>query len=408
MSSQGGRSAECPVAMPVGRVNYVDPPAEIPGLIEEQPICRVRLLNGESGWLTTNYELGRAVLGDRRFSAGRIWGRQPVGELERWLAEGVAEEANVPHLNEADPPFHTRRRRAIMSRLSFNRVQDTRARVEATIEEALDALEAAGPPADFVELFAVPVPGSVLSDLLGVPRDDRAFFVELTDRVRNKDLPAADLVVALREWDEYVEKLVADKAQNLGEDLISDMIRDESTTHQEVVKDTIGILQAGHETTTSQFGYGLFTLLRDRTRWEALKNDPSTIDAVVEEMLRYNTIIEPNPTERTALEDVEIGGVMILAGETVIVSLLGANRDPSRFDAPDEFRADRNDRGHLAFGGGIHLCAGQHVARLELTLGFTALARRFPDLRLAADLDDIRWIPANSQTAGPLTLPVTW
>lgn len=408
MSAQRGRAGECPVSMPVGRVDHLHPPVEIPRLMEEQPICRVRLLNGESGWLTTNFELGRAVLADRRFSAGRIWGRQPVGELERWLTEGVAEEGNVPHMNEADPPFHTRRRRAIMSRLSFNRVQDRRDRVAAIIDEAIDAMEAVGPPADFVELFAYRVPGEVLADFMGVPREDRPHFVELTDRVRNKDRPATDLPVALKEWDEYVEKVVADKVENLGEDLISDLIRDESTTHQEVVKDTIGILQAGHETTTSQFGYGLFTLLHDRSRWEALKADLSTVDAVVEEMLRYNTILEPNPTERTALEDVEIGGVMILAGETVIVSLLGANRDPSRFECPDEFRADRNDRGHLAFGGGIHLCAGQHVARLELTLGFTALARRFPNLRLAGDLDQIKWIAPNSQEAGPLTLPVTW
>jgi len=408
MSSQGGRSGECPVSMPVGRTRAVDPPPEMVLLREEQPICRVRLLNGEGGWLTTNFELGRSVLTDPRFSAARIWGRQPVGELERWLAEGVAEEGKPPHLNEADPPFHTRRRRAIMSRLSFRRVQETRDRVQAIIDESLDALEQAGSPADFMELFAVPVPGLVLSDLLGVPRDDRAHFVDLTDRIRNPDLPAEDLATDLKAWDDYVERLVAEKSQNLGDDLLSDMIRDESTTHAEVMKDAVGILQAGHETTTSQFGYGLFTLLHDRTRWEALKADPSSIDGVVEEMLRYNTIIEPNPTERTALEDVEIGGVMILAGETVIVSLLGANRDPSRFEAPDEFRADRNDRGHMAFGGGIHLCAGQHVARLELTLGFTSLTRRFPDLRLAADIDRIRWIRANAQTAGPLTLPVTW
>jgi cytochrome P450 len=100
--------------------------------------------------------------------------------------------------------------------------------------------------------------------------------------------------------------------------------------------------------------------------------------------------------------------VMILSGETVVVSLLAGNRDPDRFPDPDEFRPDRDARGHLAFGGGIHLCAGQHVARLELTLGFTALARRFPDLRLAADLDDIRWLPDHHQMSGPLTLPVTW
>ncbi len=394
--------------MPVGRTRLVDPPTETVRLLEEQPICRVRLLNGESGWLTTNYELGKAVLADRRFTAARIWGRQPVGELERWLAEGVAEEGKPPHLNEADPPFHTRRRRAIMSRLSFKRVQDTRDRVQAIIDDCLDALEQAGPPADFMEHFGTPVPGLVLSDLLGVPRQDREFFVDLTDRIRNPDSPAADLAGDLRTWDEYVEGLVEYKGRNLGDDLVSDMIRDESTTHAEVVKDTIGVLQAGHETTTSQFGYGLFTLLHDISRWDALKADPGSIDRVVEEMLRYNTIIEPNPTERTALEDAEIGGAMILAGETVIVSLLGANRDPSRFEAPDEFRPDRNDKGHMAFGGGIHLCAGQHVARLELTLGFTSLVRRFPDLRLAGDLEDIRWIRANAQTAGPLTLPVTW
>jgi len=394
--------------MPIGRTEFVHPPPEMLRLLEEQPICRVRLLNGDSGWLTTNFELGRAVLSDRRFSAGRIWGRQPVGELERWLTEGVAEEGKPPHLNEADPPFHTRRRRAIMSRLSFRRVQETRSRVQAIIDESLDALEQAGSPADFMELFAVPVPGLVLSDLLGVPREDRALFVDLTERIRNPDLPAENLAADLQEWDDYVERLVAHKARNLDDDLLSDMIRDEATTHAEVLKDAVGILQAGHETTTSQFGYGLFTLLHDVTRWESLRADPSSIAGVVEEMLRYNTIIEPNPTERTALEDVEIGGVMILAGETVIVSLLGANRDPSRFEAPEEFRADRNDRGHLAFGGGIHLCAGQHVARLELTLGFTSLIRRFPGLRLTTDIDDIRWIRPNAQTAGPLTLPVTW
>lgn len=408
MSSQGGRAAECPVSMPVGRTRAIDPPPEMLRLQEEQPICRVRLLNGESGWLTTSFELGKAVLADRRFSAGRIWGRQPVGELDRWLAEGLAEEGKPPHLNEADPPFHTRRRRAIMSRLSFRRVQETRDRVQAIIDESLDEMEAAGPPADFMELFGFKVPGLVLSDLLGVPREDRAYFVDLTDRIRNPDLPAEHLAADLRAWDDYVEALVARKSADLGDDLISDMIRDEATTHAEVVKDTIGILQAGHETTSSQFGYGLFVLLSEVSRWEALRADPGSVDGVVEEMLRFNTIIEPNPTERTATEDVEIGGVMILAGETVIVSLLGANRDPSRFDAPDEFRADRNDRGHLAFGGGIHLCAGQHVARLELTLGFTALACRFPNLRLAGDIDDIRWIRPNAQTAGPLTLPVTW
>lgn len=407
MSSKSGRAAECPVSMPIGRVGAVDPPAELSRLVEEQPICRVRLLNGESGWLVTSYELGRAVLADRRFSAGRIWGRQPIGELERWLAEGVAEEGAIPFINESDPPDHTRRRRAVMGRLTVHAVQGTRERVQAVIDASLDALENAGPPADFVELFARPVPALVLCDLLGVPGADRELFVDLTDRLRDPQLDAEHIAGDIRAFYDYVERLVADKQSNLGDDLLSDMIRDGAMTHEELVKDAIGMLQAGHETTTAQFGYGLFTLLRDRARWEALQASPSSIDSLVEEMLRYNTIIDANPTERTALVDLELGGVMILAGETVVVSLLAGNRDPNRFPDPHEFQPSREARGHLAFGGGIHLCAGQHVARLELTLGFAALVRRFPNLRLD-NVEEIRWLPDNHQVSGPLTIPVTW
>ncbi|HJQ04631.1 MAG TPA: cytochrome P450 [Nocardioides sp.] len=408
MSSKNGRAAECPVSMPVGRVGAIDPPPELQRLAEEQPICRVRLLNGESGWLVTSYELGRTLLADRRFSAGRIWGRQPIGDLDRWLAEGILEEGAVPFINETDPPDHTRRRRAVMSRLTFNHVQSTRERVQAIIDEAVDALEQEGPPTDFMELFARPVPALVLSDILGVPGEDRAVFVELTDRIRDPGVSPDDMVGDILAFYEYVERLVADKSAALGDDLLSDMIRGGSMTHDEIVKDAIGMLQAGHETTTTQFGYGLFTLLSDRSRWQALVAAPESVDRVVEEMLRYHTIIDANPTERTALEDVELGGVMILAGETVVVSLFAGNRDAERFPDPDLFLPDRDARGHLAFGGGIHLCAGQHVARLELTLGFTSLARRFPDLRLAAEPDDIRWLPDHHQMSGPLTLPVTW
>lgn len=408
MSSKSGRAAACPVSMPIGRTDAVDPPPELARLVEEQPICRMRLLNGESGWLVTSYELGRALLADRRFSAGRIWGRQPFGDLERYLAEGALEEGAVPFLNESDPPDHTRRRRAVMGRFTLNHVQTTRHRLQRIVDESLDAMEKAGPPADFMELFARPVPALVLCDILGVEESDRHVFVELTDRVTDPHRGATEVADDIREFYDYVERLVADKRSALGDDLLSDMIRGGLMTHDEIVKDAIGMLQAGHETSTVQLGYGLFTLLQAPARWESFVADPSSVDRLVEEMLRYHTVIDTNPTERTALEDVELGGVMILAGETVVVSLLAGNRDPSRFPDPDEFRADRDARGHLAFGGGIHLCAGQHVARLELALGFTSLARRFPGLRLAAGVDEIHWHAGQHVLSGPHTLPVTW
>lgn len=401
---------KCPITTPYVRENLFHPPAELMRLSAEQPLCQVRLINGETGWLASDYATARTVLTDRRFSNRRIFGRQPYGSLERWLEEGRAEEASggLPFVNEVDPPDHTRRRRAMMSHLTVPRLQERKERFQRIIDRALDAMEEAGSPADFMEHVAFPVPALVICDLFSIPEEDRHLFVDLSKRIRDPSFGPEEIGPASERLFAYTEEIIASRSLKLGDDMLSDMIRAGDVSKDELVKDVIGVFEAGHETTTAQLGYTLLALLQDRALWETFKGEPSMIDALVEESLRYLSIVDMNATERLALEDVELDGATIKEGETVVVALLAPNRDPKRFPDPDTFDLTRNDRGHLAFGFGIHMCAGQHVTRMEMRLALTTLARRFPEIDLAADAGDIQWLVDDHQVGGPTTLPVKW
>jgi cytochrome P450 len=401
---------KCPVSTPYGRVGIFDPPPELMRISAEEPLRQVRLINGETGWLASDYETSRAVLTDRRFSNRRIYGRQPYGSLERWMEVGRAEEeaGEAPFVNEVDPPDHTRRRRAMMSHLTAPRLQERRERFQKIIDGALDAMEEAGPPADFMELLAFPVPALVICDLFAIAEEDRHTFVDLSNLIRDPAFATEEIGPANEQLFAYTEELIADRRRNLGDDILSAMILGGDMTDEELVKDVIGVFEAGHETTSAQLGFTLLALLTRRERWDALKADPSTIDSLVEESLRYLTVADMITTERLALEDIELGGATIKEGETVVISVFGPNRDPKRFPDPDEFDPCRNARGHLAFGWGIHMCLGQHVARLEVKLAFTSLPQRFPDLELAIDPGELTWLTDDHQVAGPTTLPVKW
>lgn len=402
---------KCPITTPHGRVDIFDPPAELMRLSAEEPLCQVQLINGETGWLASDYETARTVLTDRRFSARRIFGRQPYGSLERWLEIGRAEtEAGLPpFVNEVDPPDHTRRRRAMMSHLTVPRLKEREANFQKIVDGALDSMEEAGSPADFVEHVALPVPALVICDLLSIPVEERRLFVELSNLIRDPAYGPEVVGPANDQLHAYTEELVADRRRTLVDgDMLSEMIRAGEMSQDEIVKDVIGVFEAGHETTTAQLGYTLLTLLFKRERWEALKADPSQVDGMVEEALRYLSILDMISTERLATEDVDIGGIVIKEGETVVISTFAPDRDPKRFPDPDTFDPYRNARGHLAFGFGIHMCLGQHVARLETKLVFSSLPVRFPDLDLAADPEEIRWLVDDHQVVGPTTLPVKW
>jgi cytochrome P450 len=162
---------------------------------------------------------------------------------------------------------------------------------------------------------------------------------------------------------------------------------------------------AGHETTANMLALGTFALLEHPNQLEALRSDPELMPGAVEELMRYLSIADI--FYRYATDDLEVGGETIPAGSTVVVSLLAANRDPLRYENPDDLDLRRNARGHLSFGHGVHQCLGQQLARIEMRAGFTGLLRRFPTLRLAVPADEVK-VKSDMNIYGVHALPVTW
>ncbi|MFC7584528.1 cytochrome P450 [Nonomuraea antimicrobica] len=269
-------------------------------------------------------------------------------------------------------------------------------------------MEEAGPPADLVEAFAMPLTMSVITSLLGAEPADIPSFAPAVETRQDLESGSDAIVETMRAFRQFALELVLRRRKQPGPDLLSDLIRDTDLDDDELVNVVTQLFSAGFDTTANMLSLAVFTLLHDRARWVRLRADDSLVPRALEEILRYVTLIQVGTFSRTALEDVEIGGVAVRAGTSVTVSLAAANRDPLAFDDPETLDLSRAATGHLSFGYGIHQCLGQHLARLELTAAVTALMRRFPELRLAAGEDEIRFHRGDRQTYGMQELPVTW
>jgi cytochrome P450 len=298
-----------------------------------------------------------------------------------------------------DPPDHTRLRRLVSAAFTPRRVEALRPRVQAIVDDLLDAIAAAGPDAkiDLVGAFAFPLPFTVICELLGVPEPDRADLGRgLTALLVPTSTPdeyarakaASDSVVTM------LEELVDRKQASPGDDLVSALISardgDERLTTQELLSTIFQLIVAGHDTTASLIGNGVVALLRNPEQLDGLRADPAKLAAAIEELLRYDAPV-PHSTFRYAVEPMDVGGVTIRAGAQVIICLAAANRDVGQYTAPDELDLDRAESRHLAFGHGIHHCLGAPLARMEGQLALGSLLRRFPTLRLAVPVDELHW-----------------
>jgi cytochrome P450 len=275
------------------------------------------------------------------------------------------------------------------------------------VEGQLDELERRGGPVDLFSTFALPVPAQVICDLLGVPQSDQHQFVGPTELLLSPEATPDQVRAAFGGFSEYVRAAVERKRARPGDDLLSDLVGAQTLSDDEVAGVVLELFVTGHETSAGLIAMGVLVLLEERSRWERLCREPELLDATVEELLRYVSVVDIGFT-RTATEDVSIAGVRIAAGESVAISLLAANHDPARFAAADGIDLDRTDHGHVAFGHGIHKCLGQHLARLEARLALAGLTRRLPDLRLAVSPAEV---PLESTDAGVYrvsALPVTW
>ncbi|MCX2729803.1 cytochrome P450 [Saccharopolyspora sp. NFXS83] len=396
-----------PKSFPFSEPERLDPEP----LFEElrrQPLIRVRLPYGEPGWLASRYEDVKLVLGDKRFSRAAGAGRD---EARMRPIQG-----NSGNIMSLDPPEHSRLRRLVMKAFTQRRVEGLRTRAQEIADGLVDGMVERGAPADLVEDFALPLPITVICELLGVPYEDRKDFRVWSDAFLSTTKFTLDEVIeSVGLLREYMARLIAERRESRHEDGRDDLLSalvaarddDDRLTEDEMLSLAEAILVAGHETTASQIPNFVYVLLQHPGQLERLRADPALIPRAVEELLRYVPLGNGAGIPRYALEDVELGGVTVKAGEAVLPSTASANRDAAVYSEPDVLDLLREEASHVGFGHGAHHCLGAPLARMELQVALDTLLRRLPELRLASGEDGVEWKDGLS-TRGPSKMPISW
>lgn len=364
------------------------------------PVHRAVTPDGLEVWLVTRYRDVRAGLSDPRLSLSKSHSR--LGGYQGFSLP-PALDANLLNL---DPPDHTRLRKLVAKAFTPARVQDLRPVIEEHAAALLDAIANRG-HGDLIEELAAPLPLIIIGDLLGVPAGPRADFRRWTSTLiapspgePSSGKEAVSGIVRL------LAGLIAAKRASPGADMLSAMImaRDEQDqlSEDELLSLAFLILWAGYENSVHLIGNSILALL---TSPQLPAGEPLPKGAI-EELIRF---ADPNQyaIRRFATEDISIAGVRIAAGDTVLLCLGSANRDPEQFSRPDSLDLTRGDERHLSFGLGMHYCIGAPLARVETEIAIRAVRRRLPGLGLAVKPDELRWRPS-FRSRGLLELPVTW
>ncbi|MFF8805604.1 cytochrome P450 [Streptomyces omiyaensis] len=381
-----------PIPLPVHRPAPLSLPTEYHRLRTEQPVARLAFPDGPPGWLVTRYDDVRACLADPRLSS-----KNPhrYAHLRSGLATPTrADPSRSAELLTSDPPEHTRFRSLVVRQFTTRRMKQLTPRIQAIVDDHLDALASAPRPADLIQTVALPVPSLVISELLGVPFADRDFYYRLTRQLLSLSRTREQLRDDKAEMKVYLLSLVKARREEPADDVLGGLVQAQANgtpiTDDEIA--TLGqlLLIAGHETTANAIGLAVLLLLQPPRLWDKLVQRPDLIDGYIEETLRYATVLQFGLL-RVAREPLAIGGQAIEAGERVVLHVPSANRDAALFTNPDQLDPQRpNADRHLSFGHGPHHCLGEQLARIELRTVLTTLLRRFPDLRLAAASEEIR------------------
>lgn len=378
MSTEIAIESEVPT-FPMRRDSPLDPPPQMLRLLAEQPISQVKLWNGQTPWLITRYDDVKAVLASRAFSADvRREGYPKVSAALATYTEGL--------INHLDSPEHDVYRRMLAPEFMVKRVERLRPEVQATVDRLIDAMLVAGPPADLVSSLAFPFPATVTCALMGVPYSEHGYFLSLVEVFLGGTSTAEEAASALGEFREYLGKLVDDKMTSPTDDVLGHMasvhVASGACSREALITIAQLFLIAGFDTTINMIVLGVLTLLQHVDQLAILRSDPSLIPRATDELLRFLTVTHWG-RHKIAIEDVEIGGQLIRAGDGVIAAQDTANRDPAVFEDPNVFDVRRDARGHLAFGHGVHQCIGAALARIELEVVYRSILERFPDLHLA-------------------------
>ncbi|MES9525678.1 cytochrome P450 family protein [Streptomyces capoamus] len=359
------------------------------------PVCPMRPPHGNDTYLITRYDDARAALSDPRLS------KDMYGAMDAYRRIfGDSSVALDDNMLNSDAPKHTRLRRLVNSAFTPRRVEALRPRIEEIVRGLLDACPARE-PFDLLPAFAFPLPIIVICDLLGVPPEDRSRMQHLSTTVAQTGFgEEAKRAQQQAEGDlhAYFTHLITAKRARPGDDLLSALIavrdNDDGLTESELVSTAFLLMFAGHKTTAYLIGNAVHHLLSHPAQLSAVREDPELIRAAVEELVRYDGSVE-SATFRYATEDVEYSGTRIPKGALVQIALSSANRDPQKFDRPDELdvmRPGNAQDAHLGFGHGSHYCLGAPLARMETQLALTRLFERFPGMALAGPAAGPRWL----------------
>ncbi|MEO6702955.1 MAG: cytochrome P450 [Jatrophihabitantaceae bacterium] len=379
-----------------------DPPADYH---RAGPAARVRLWDGSTPWLITSYADVRAVLGDRRFSADNTLPNFPFVSASA-AAAGLQNRSFI----RMDDPQHQRLRRMLTGDFRVRRIAELAPQISQIVDELLTAMIGAGPPADLVADFALPLPSLVICLLLGVPYAEHAFFQERSRTLLDHNSEPAAARQANTELSGYLADLAGRKAVEPDSGLLSELVHEHELTGEisrdETTQMARLLLIAGHETTANMTALATLTLLSNPAQLSQLKAEPALIPAAIEELLRYLSIVHGG-IARLATEDVQLAEVLVRAGDGVLCMINVANRDQQEFGADNELDLQRDARHHLAFGYGVHQCLGQPLARLELHIALAELLRRLPNLALARPITGLAF-REEMVVYGVHELPVSW
>ncbi|HEY2837833.1 MAG TPA: cytochrome P450 [Pirellulales bacterium] len=364
----------------------------------EEPVSRVRLPEGQEAWLITRYDDVAMALKDERFAKDqlRVLSKEQLAK-QRWVPKMFQPLAR--NMLDVDPPDHTRLRALVQQAFAPRRVEAMRPRMEALATELLDAAIARR-RFDLVADYALPIPTTIISDMLGVPEGERHKFHGWSKKVLavTSSAPSAwkmmTTIPVLWNFMRYIRRLIKLRRDDPRDDLVSALVAahaaEQKLSDDELLSMIFLLIIAGHETTVNLIASGTLALLQHPDQLEKLRANPDLIKPAIEELLRYTSPVETG-TERFASEPVEVAGVTIPQGALVMAVIASANRDERQFSNADTLDITREPNRHLAFGLGIHFCLGASLARLEGQIAINTLLTRAKNLRLAVPPEAIRW-----------------
>lgn len=393
------------LSYPMSRSAPFNPPDNYACLREQEPFARVRLWDGTYPFLLTKFADIRAVLSDPRFSC------EPNREGFPHVFEGrmVADKADRSFLR-LDNPEHDRLRRMVTREFTVRKIEQLKPLIQETVDRLISNFVKLPQGSDFVEHFSGPLPTEIITFLLGIPYEDHEFFHEATRIQFGSKSTPAEVRKSLVDLFAYLDALISRKEAEPQDDIVSRLIAEQlkpgHIDRQTLINVVRLLLSAGHQTTQNMTALGVLTMLQHPDQLALIKSNPELVPAAVEELLRFSSILHVG-ARRVALEDINVNGQLVKAGEGVICSIPAANRDPELFPEPDKFDVQRDAAGHVAFGFGIHQCLGQVLARAELQIVYQTVFNKLPNLRLAVPFEKLRF-RHDMFVYGVHELPLAW